>query len=243
VVLSAFLLWAHYAWAIYVLLAVAISYTVLLAYGSYAITWNFYLNSLHQSLTKKKTISLSFDDGPHEHTLSILALLKKYNVKATFFIIGKQVQSNSQVLKQIIEDGHEIGNHTYEHSYVSSFYSEARLQNELLKCNQVVYEETGLKMKLFRPTFGVTTPTIARVIQRLGFSSIGWSFRSYDTTAKSVDRIVEAMNKNIQGGDIILLHDNRAKAVDILERILPQLQIKFQLVKVSDLLDIKAYDE
>ncbi|HSZ71676.1 MAG TPA: polysaccharide deacetylase family protein [Cytophagaceae bacterium] len=227
-----------------VVIGLALIYLACIAYGVFAVHSGFFLTLYSHADIKEKQIALTFDDGPSEHTVKVLDFLKNYNVKATFFLIGKQIESNSDVLKRIVEEGHQIGNHTYNHSKATGFYRPDQLHKELQATNSVVREQVGITMRLFRPPFGVTTPNLAKVIIQLKWDAIGWSVRSFDTTMKPVDLIIKRILKQVKPGAVILLHDNREKCMPILKVIVPDLlQQQYSFVTVGELFKIEAYEK
>lgn len=214
------------------------------AIGSFQIQWNYHLQSLnHNYQTSENHISITFDDGPNpEFTPKVLALLKNYNATATFFLIGKNAEKHPEIVRQIIEEGHTIGNHSYSHSKNFGFFSSEKIIAELNKTNSVLKEITGKDLKLFRPPFGVTNPNIKRALKVTGHFSIGWSKRSFDTTNISEEKILKRITSHLKKGDIILLHDSSAKSVAVLEQLLLTLPPhKLQSVPVDRLLEIEAY--
>jgi len=212
--------------------------------GSFFIRWDYHLKSLHANKSiNENWVSITFDDGPNtEYTSEVLTLLKKYDAKATFFCIGKQIEKHPKVLERIIEEGHSIGNHTYSHSKSFGFFSAQKVKEELLKTKALVKDLTGLNMNLFRPAFAVTNPMIEKAVKELNLKSIGWSVRSLDTTARSQKTILKRITSKVSKGDIILLHDTSKKTIAVLERLLVFLEEKnLQSVTVERLLEIEAY--
>ncbi|MFK7812842.1 MAG: polysaccharide deacetylase family protein [Maribacter sp.] len=229
-------------WWSFVLLG--ITWFLITLCGSFFIRWNYHLTSLH---SKKKTtenqIAITFDDGPHpEFTPKALALLKKYNAKATFFCIGEAVEKHPEILKRILAEGHLIGNHTYSHSKSFGFFNTEKVISELQQANRVIQKLTGNEMLLYRPAFAVTNPMIERAVKRLNVSSIGWNVRSLDTTSRSEKMILKRITDKVSKGDIILLHDTSQKTMNVLEQLLLFLQEKnLESVTVDQLLEIEAY--
>ena len=214
------------------------------AIGSFQIQWNYHLQSLnHNYQTSENHISITFDDGPNpEFTPKVLALLKNYNAKATFFLIGKNAEKHPEIVRQIIEEGHTIGNHSYSHSKNFGFFSSEKVAAELRQTNSILKKITGKDLKLFRPPFGVTNQNIKKGLKNTGHYSIGWSKRSFDTTNISEEKIIKRITSNLKKGDIILLHDSSAKSVAVLEQLLLTLPPhKLQSVPVDRLLEIEAY--
>ncbi|MBM1105515.1 polysaccharide deacetylase family protein [Aurantibacter crassamenti] len=213
--------------------------------GSFFIRWNYHLTSLSENKNViESQISLTFDDGPNpEFTPKILELLEQYNAKATFFLIGKHAEKHPNIVQNILRQGHSIGNHTYSHTNDFGFFRTNKVINELRTTNTIVEKISGYKMRLYRPAFGVTNPSIQEAVTKLNVSSIGWSVRSLDTTNRSEEVILKRITAKVTKGDIILLHDTSTKTVDVLERLLLFLQVNnLKSVPVEQLLKIKAYE-
>ena len=173
----------------------------------------------------KSKIHLTFDDGPHPIiTPQILEILKIHNQKALFFCIGKNIEQYPEIVKQIVEQGHEMGNHSYSHSIGFDFSPSERVKIELEKTNNLIEQFTGKSNRLFRPPFGVTNPNIAKAVKQLGLKTIGWSIRSLDTV-KSPSVVRERL-MNAKSGDIILFHDTIQHTPEILEEFLRFLKNK-----------------
>ncbi|MCG2460172.1 polysaccharide deacetylase family protein [Flavobacteriaceae bacterium F89] len=229
-------------WWSYLLLAIL--WLTLTTVGSFHMRWNYHLKSLNSNpLTKKNCVSLTFDDGPNpEFTPQILTLLKKHKAKATFFCIGKNIEENTQLFQEILAQGHTVGNHTYSHANSFGFFSTQKVVEELMQTNRLANKISGMEMKLYRPAFGVTNPSIAKALQVTKLQSIGWSIRSLDTTKSSEETILKRITDRIYKGDIVLLHDSSEKSVKVLERLLLFLQANhLESVTVDQLLEIEAY--
>ncbi|MGJ8743524.1 polysaccharide deacetylase family protein [Polaribacter sp.] len=209
-------------------------------------TWRFSL--------EKKEIFLTFDDGPTpEITQFVLSELEKYNAKATFFCIGKNVKNNPKIFEKIIKNGHSVGNHTQNHfngwqhtteAYLDNFlackYHLDRLipkptnnnnnnnnTNKVLKTSQE--NSTNLKEnpKLFRPPYGKIRKNQALEILKRGYKIIMWSVLSadFDTTI-SKEKCLENVLKNTSNGSIVVFHDS-VKAANKLKFVLPQVLAYF----------------
>lgn len=221
-------------WLVITLLA----YLLLLAAGSFFIRWNFYLRSLHRlpmlqvqfkdgqfGISKRgKQVALTFDDGPATPTATILDILKAEQVKATFFIIGRQIAGNEALLKRIQEEGHVLGNHSFDHRSDFDWQSAKRMQAELQQTNTAISTITGQEVKLFRPPYGVTNPNLAKAIRLCGLRSIGWTLRSYDTVARDEEKLLKKLVRKSRPGSIILLHDRCAITATILPELIRQLK-------------------
>jgi len=211
-------------------------------WGSFDIRLNYFLK-VHSSNKKvnRNIVALTFDDGPTEITLEILNLLKKYNQKATFFCIGKQIEKHPETAKNIIEHEHVIANHTYSHTNEMGFLSKKEVFNEIASTQSIIQQITGKIPNLFRPPFGVTNPNIAWACKENRVEVIGWNVRSLDTIIASEDKILNRILDRFEKGSIILLHDTSTKTLNVLERLLIIMEKKqIQSVTVDELLTIKA---
>lgn len=190
--------------------------------------------------TAEKLIALTFDDGPHPHnTDAVLGVLAKYEVKATFFMIGKNVAAYPEVARRVAEAGHEIGSHTYHHPHLSRI-DEATLREELDACAEVLASVTGAAPTLFRPPEGARTAAHTACIRDAGYRQILWSVDTNDWRGNAAGCIARAVLSSPRAGDIILMHDyvaHRFAGADALERIIPALLSEgYRFVTVSALL-------
>ncbi len=192
------------------------------AYASFNIRSGVYVRAFCRKNTVSKRIALTFDDGPHPvYTPQVLDLLKQYNAKATFFVIGKNIENNEQVMKRIYENGHQIGNHSYTHRNTFPLLNPRKMADDLLQCEQAIEQSTGYKTEWFRPPFGVTNPFVAKALKTMNYRVAGWSIRSLDTIFDK-DKAVKRVVRRLKPGAIILLHDRLPDISYILEKILQQ---------------------
>ncbi|SHI61427.1 polysaccharide deacetylase family protein [Pseudozobellia thermophila] len=239
VVLNTFIVVPWYVYALVIL-----AWFLITLCGSFFIRWDFHLKSLHcNKQVADNWVAITFDDGPDpEFTPQVLDLLKKYGAKATFFCVGHKMERHPELLKRTIAEGHTVGNHTYSHSRAFGFYNTEEVKSELERAKAIVKDLTGLTMDMYRPTFGVTNPSIEKAVKDLDLQSIGWNVRSLDTTARTENMVLKRITSKVSKGDIILLHDTSAKSVAVLERLLVFLQEKnLQSVTADQLLGINAY--
>lgn len=215
-----------------------------IVYGSAVIQANFYGTVCCHGDGSEKEIALSFDDGPNsQYTPQILAALAEHHATAIFFVIGKNIHGNGSVLKQIYEAGHCIGNHSYTHSHFVDLKGVQGFKDELNQAAESVFNVIGKRMKLFRPPFGVTTPSIIKAAQELNYSVIGWTIRSFDTTSDTAQTIIERVHRQIKPGVIILFHDTSDKTVDVLRQTLNfAKEHGYKIVSIEKLLNIEAYE-
>lgn len=214
------------------------------AFGSVRISSNYHVKAFcHNPSETEKKIALTFDDGPSIFTLEVLDLLKKYNAKATFFCIGKNVEKHPEIVKQIIAEGHLVGNHSYNHSKFFDFYNAATIRKEIQKTDQLLEKFTSKKIIFFRPPYGVTTPSIRRALKITGHKVIGWNIRSLDGGTKDQNLIFNRIIKRVSPGGIVLLHDTGLHSVLVLEQFLQFLQQNnYEVISVEELLNLKAYE-
>jgi len=212
------------------------------AVASYFIQLNFYVTSLNKGNAEEKKIALTFDDGPDsEITLKLLEILDKYNVKASFFIIGKKAEKHQEIVKQIVEKGHIVANHSYSHKNTFPLQTAKKIASDIEKCNTIIKNITGKKPKFFRPPFGVTNPMIAKAINKTNMISVGWSYRTYDTV-KSKEVILKKLK--VKNGDVILFHDTNKNIAEICDIIIPELQSQgYEFVDIEKLFNVDAYAE
>jgi peptidoglycan/xylan/chitin deacetylase (PgdA/CDA1 family) len=173
----------------------------------------------------EKKIYLTFDDGPiPEITEWLLNLLKKENIKATFFCIGENIQKHPQIFKQIISNDHSIGNHTFNHLNGWNTSTENYIKNIKL-CDSIIRTTSNnlIQSKLFRPPYGRIKNKQIRALEKLGYKTIMWEVLSYDFDhSLSADKCLENTLKNISSGSIIVFHDS-IKASKNLQFVLPRL--------------------
>ena len=229
---------------LWIFLVLTLMWLLITIAGSLFIQWNYHFNSLNQNPEiSKNQVAITFDDGPHpKFTPQVLELLKKHHAKATFFCIGKHIETYPKLFKTIIGEGHTVGNHTYSHSNNFGFFSTKDVVAELERTNQIVKTIANLELQLYRPAFGATNPNIKKALQLTGLTSIGWNKRSLDTTNLSQQKVFDRVTKNLKKGDVILLHDSSEKSVVVLEQLLLLLkQENMEAVTIDSLFNINAY--
>lgn len=179
-------------------------------------------------------IALTFDDGPSSHcTGRLLDGLKERGVKATFFLIGKNAKENPELVKRLDEEGHLIGNHTYNHVEITRL-SDEEAKKELMDTDAVISSITGKHVEYMRPPFGVWQDELEK---ELDVMPVLWSIDPLDWTTKNVDEIVNKVVTEAEENDIILLHDCYDSSVDAAIRIIDILQERgFEFVTADELI-------
>lgn len=185
-------------------------------------------------------ISFTFDDGPNPtYTPLLLDILKENNVKSTFFLLGKCVAAYPELVRRIADEGHEIGNHTYEHLDLTE-ESNSVIRMEIEKTESLLFSITGRRPKLLRSPYGVYNSSVRRITKELGYEFCHWtcSLGIEDWKLPGVDRLVELL-LTAKPGDIILLHDaggNREQTMEAVAKVLPLLTRKYNMVPLGEML-------
>lgn len=191
-------------------------------------------------------VALTFDDGPDpEVTPAVMEVLGEYEAKASFFVIARKLEAQRALGSLIVARGHELGNHSYQHSRSFNFRGRDYQQREIERANRVIQIVTGGDAKpWYRPPVGLQNPPLARVMQRLKQTVVAWSLHSRDTRSSNPQAIARRVLRRVRPGDIILFHDghdleggNRPATVDALRLVLEGLLSRgLKSVTVSELL-------
>ncbi len=218
-------------------------YSLIAFWGSYFVDSNYHFKVLSKGSSSNKVLSLTFDDGPHPTlTPAILEILNRYNIKGSFFCIGKHVEQHPETVALLSQQGHLVANHTYTHHFWFDMYNANKMAKDLQHANTLIKDSIGLYPKLFRPPYGVTNPNLGKAIRHTGLTPVGWSVRSMDTVTKTKAALAKRL-QNLQNGDIILFHDTCEITVSYLEEFITSALAKgFQFERVDKLLNIEAYE-
>ncbi len=196
---------------------------------------------------KDKAVALTFDDGPSpEWTPRVLDALKRAGVKATFFMIGEYVERYPEVAKRVVREGHEIGNHTYDH-HVLIYYTMNELEREILAAEGAIKKVTGRKTVYFRPPKALITAAEKNKIKEMGYKIILWTLNSKDWVTFDDKYIIRYIMRRVRPGDIILFHDaggffsteggDRSETVNTIPRLVEKLKEKgYKCITITELL-------
>lgn len=155
-------------------------------------------------------VSLTFDDGPSPiYTPRILDILKEKEVKATFFLTGKHIDKYPGVAKRIINEGHEVGNHTYNHRELFPTRKTV-IKNQIRKADNAIFRHLGIKTALFRPPRGIYTNAVRQFLVNEGYHMVLWTISSVDWRGLSPKKIAYRVERFARNGSIILFHDSGA---------------------------------
>lgn len=175
-------------------------------YATYAVRSQWLGPTWWQGRTDTASVALTFDDGPSPDTERVLDLLEQYDLRATFFMVGRQVERNPQTALRVAASGHEIGNHSYSHPiYLYRTGRETHLQLE--RTQGIIAAVTGKRPRLARPPCGVRTPAYFRAARELGLQTVQWSVAGFDWMLRDPAQIAHAVLRSAQPGSIVLLHD------------------------------------
>ena len=190
-------------------------------------------------------LALTYDDGPNDpYTQRLLEVLDRHQVKATFFLIGTFVEQRPDIARAVVAAGHAIGNHTWDHPNLI-FCSSAETRRQLQRTQQAIFDATGVEVKLFRPPFGGRHPISLSVARSLGLQPVMWNVTCRDWKAKSADEIVAHAERQMRGGDVILLHDgefhrigvDRSRSVEASDRILSRYKSEgYEFVTIPEMM-------
>lgn len=195
--------------------------------------------------TPKKVIALTFDDGPDpKYTPQVLELFKQYGGHATFFEIGYRMEQYPEIVEQVVQAGHELGNHSMTHQYENKT-GVKYMSLDIIKADQIIQKYQPDRLKLFRPPGGYIDAALLQETKQLGYKVVLWSYHqeTKDYALPGAQVIADHIIRNARNGDIVLLHDgggDRSQTILALKSILPALkQQGFQFVTVSELLHIQ----
>lgn len=186
-----------------------------------------------------RVVAITFDDGPGEYTERLINELNKRNVRATFFMLGSCISKYPNVLPKMVEGGHQIGSHSYEHLDITKL-SNQELNNQISKTDEAIYNACGQTATAFRPPYGSYTDSIVSPIDK---TVTMWSLDTLDWESRDADSVKEMIVNNAQDGDIILLHDIYNSSVEGALAAIDELQADgFVFVTVDELISRFGYD-
>jgi peptidoglycan/xylan/chitin deacetylase (PgdA/CDA1 family) len=190
----------------------------------------------------KGAAAITFDDGPGAHTARLLNALKQYNAKATFFVLGSYVKNNSALIQRMVDEGHEVANHSYDHKDFKKL-SDADVLSQIRRTSNAIAAITGEKPTLLRPPYGSFTRRITNLAEQEGLALVLWSPSPEDWKYRDVDYVYKYIIDNVKAGSTLLLHDIHKTTVDGFIKALPVLiERGLKLVTVSELVDLKPGD-
>ncbi|WP_346537947.1 polysaccharide deacetylase family protein [Micromonospora sp. DPT] len=184
--------------------------------------------------TGSPEVALTFDDGPDpQYTPQVLEILRQFNVRATFCVVGENVQAHPDLIRAIVADGHTLCNHTWQHDVQLGQHSPATIRADLLRTNQAIHDAVpDAPIGWYRQPGGAWTYPVVSVARELGMTSLHWNVDPSDWEAPGAARIATQVTRGVGPGSVVLLHDaggDRQGTVDALRQILPDLTSRFRL--------------
>ena len=184
-----------------------------------------------------KVVYMTFDDGPSYNTIKIVNTLVKYDSKATFFLVGNQIEKYAKTMDVLVKNGMDIGNHTYSHKELTKLRDKEILK-EIDLTNEVIYNKTGIKPMFLRPSYGAMNKRIKKLST---MPIIIWNIDTLDWKYHNSNKIKDKILKYVSDGDIILMHDTYVATLNAVEMVIPELKKQgYKIVSVSELFKYKG---
>jgi len=194
---------------------------------------------------EKAKIALTFDDGPHAVTTPLLIeTLKGSDTAATFFLVGKHIESHPEIARALLEAGHEIGNHTYSHASLS-FLTSRQVRDEISRAEKAIEDLTGTSSHVLRPPNGFFSRRVLDIAEKMGYRVVIGDVYPRDPHRPGAGKIIARVIKRTQNGSIIILHDggntrrvDRSQTLSAVAEFIPRLKdCGFKFVTLSELLN------
>ena len=184
----------------------------------------------------KPMVALTFDDGPSAHTDRLLDIFARYGGKGTFFVVGNLIDGRKSTVKRIVREGHEIGNHSWNHRQLTNLTDE-EITDQIMMTRAKIYDTVGVDSLIMRPPYGACNDAVKSVGATLGVSFVNWSVDTLDWKSKNAAAVRKEIMNCVSDGAIILCHDLHKTTVDAMETVVRELIEKgYQLVTVSELM-------
>ncbi len=192
-----------------------------------------------------RQLALTYDDGPNDpDTLRLMEVLGKHEVKATFFVLGRFVQQKPHIVRALAEAGHTVGNHSWDHPRLI-FTSDTETRRQIETTQAAVFDACGVTPTLFRPPYGGRRPGTLHAVRKLGLEPVMWNVTCYDWKATSADKVFAHAQRQIRGGDVILMHDgdqarmgaDRSHSIEATDRLISHYRAEgYEFVAVPEMM-------
>jgi len=211
-------------------------YLTLLAKDEYEQERGYKFNKIIRGDIRKQRIALTFDDGPHPvYTLQLLDILRRTHTPATFFVVGRQVEKNPALVQLEVAEGHEVGNHTYDHVNLTLIPPEL-IPYELDQCDAAIKKATGSSARFFRPPGGDYNGDVIRDAAKRGYITTLWTNDPGDFQKPPADVILHRALDHLENGAIILMHDGIPQTLKVLPQFIAEARRRgYQFVTISQL--------
>jgi peptidoglycan/xylan/chitin deacetylase (PgdA/CDA1 family) len=172
--------------------------------------------------SSRPCVALTFDDGPSpEVTPRVLDILREKGARATFFLVGRQVDLHPDLARRVRSEGHAVGNHTYSHPPLFCFLSPRRLREEIARAQDAIAGATGTRPRHFRSPVGLRHPFLERALGREALELVLWQLRTYDTRALTPETLRRRILDRARPGSIVLMHDRSGPGASAMLAALP----------------------
>jgi peptidoglycan/xylan/chitin deacetylase (PgdA/CDA1 family) len=197
--------------------------------------FGFYLPVICKGASGEKAVAITFDDGPDPLTTPLLLkLLLKRQIKATFFVTGEKAAAHPELVKEIVRQGHLVGNHSYRHSYRMLFRTCPSIVKDI-EAVQHVLSNFGIRPLAFRPPAGITSPRLKPALLKTGMYLVNFSCRALDGGNRRISNIAERILRRIRPDDIVLLHDIRPPDEGLIPVWLKEIELLLAGIETKDL--------
>ena len=202
----------------------------------------FFLPVICRGRSDEKAVALTFDDGPDPATTpALLDLLARHKVQATFFVTGTNAQNHPELIRQIKERGHDLGNHSYGHDPLVMFKGKKRIEGEIARAQEIL-ASLGVSAKAFRPPVGITYPGLGPALEKCGLVAVNYSCRAMDRGNRRIHGLARRVLSSLTPGDIIMLHDIAPPDPARTDAWLGEIEILLQEIE-SRRIPIRSLDE
>lgn len=183
----------------------------------------------------ERSFFLTFDGAPNPPgTDAVLDALDRHRVRATFFMEGRRLESEAECARRVLKAGHDVGNHSYNHPEFDSLSIDSCLE-EVRKTDAIVYQELGIKLRLFRPPAGKLTQEVEEVFLGLGYTIVLWSYSIRDWEGPDARSVAERVLSQIRDNAIVVFHDRIPWVADTLDIIIPEIRKSgYRLKRISE---------
>jgi len=224
-------------------LLLLISYLLVCFVAPFLPRFSFYLPIIYRGKDGVNGVAITFDDGPSPlSTPSLLQLLERYQLKATFFVIGQNAAAYPELVRDILAKGHSVANHSYRHDNLLMFKKTDELKKDI-QTTQSILKGLGVKSYIFRPPAGVTNPKLKPVLAATGLTNVNFSCRIFDGGNRRIGGLAKKVMRRIKPGDILMLHDTCPRTEELkhywlgeLEQLFKNLQKEYTVLPLEDVI-------